>query len=233
MRVFSGATENTAGLSGIVPAPSPGAQNKFLKGDGTWAFTPIHSFEANIFTVSNNIVTLNGFSAASTNTIPIKTNNGLEWTNLSTGRLNRTITTLEKLRAQLDGTDPDPIDTDTIYMVPNGNDSASGNMYDEYMVINNRLERLGTFGQVDLTNYVQVTTFNTAIGTLNNILLDQTNDNTGETIPGLVSRVSTIETNFTKIGNLNNLSLSSGNTTLVEEVNTLGDRMKWHELNEN
>jgi len=49
-------------------------------------------------------------------------------------------------------------------------------------------------------------------------------------IPGLVSRVSSLENNFLKIGNLDNLLLSDNNTTLVEEVNTLGERLKWHEL---
>ena len=35
--VFTGATASTAGTSGIVPAPQAGDQNKFLRGDGTWA----------------------------------------------------------------------------------------------------------------------------------------------------------------------------------------------------
>ena len=237
LRVFSGATESTTGLSGIVPAPPAGSQDKFLKGDGTWGFTPIHSFDANLFKVTNNLVTLNGFSTANVYTIPVKTNNGLEWTNLPTGSLDREITTLEKLHAQLDGTDPTPININTIYMVLNGNDDSTENKYDEYMIINNRLERLGTFGQVNLNNYVQVTTFNAAIniltndiGTLNNILNDKTDTATGVVIPGLVSRVSSLENNFLKIGNLDNLLLSDNNTTLVEEVNTLGERLKWHEL---
>lgn len=234
MRVFSGATENMPGLSGIVPAPPAGAQDKFLKGDGSWDFTPRHSFDNNVFDVLNNVVSLSGFSAAAANTIPVKSNDGgIRWTTMATGQLNRTITTLEKLQAQLAGTDPDPIDENTIYMVANSNDPSSNNAYDEYMIINNRLERLGTFGQVDLTNYVQVPTFNTAIGTLNDTLYDTTDENTGEIIPGLVSRVNTLETGFVQIGNLNTLVLSPGNTTLVDEVNTLGDRMKWHELNDN
>ena len=33
---FVGATESTAGVHGLVPAPSAGDQNKCLKGDGTW-----------------------------------------------------------------------------------------------------------------------------------------------------------------------------------------------------
>lgn len=35
--VMTGATAETAGTSGFVPAPAAGDQTKFLRGDGTWA----------------------------------------------------------------------------------------------------------------------------------------------------------------------------------------------------
>ncbi|MBO7080183.1 MAG: hypothetical protein J6W64_10400 [Bacilli bacterium] len=47
-------------------------------------------------------------------------------------------------------------------MVANNN-SESSNRYDEYMIINNTLELLGSFGEVNLTNYVTNTVFNTAV----------------------------------------------------------------------
>ena len=34
---FTGATSITGGASGLVPAPSIGDEDKFLRGDGTWA----------------------------------------------------------------------------------------------------------------------------------------------------------------------------------------------------
>lgn len=231
--IMQGATSAAAGASGLVPVPQAGDQDKVLKGDGTWATINIPTFNTQVFTLNNNEVNLNGFDFAAVGSIPIKTSNGLEWTSTSTGRLNRQITTLEKLQAQIAGTDSDPLDLNAIYMVLNGNDPSTENAYDEYMVINNHLERLGTFGQVDLNNYVKVTTFNTAINSLNSILNDTIDDNTGDTIPGLVSRVAYIETNYinkNQIGDLNSLILSTGNTTLVEEVNSLNERMKWQEL---
>ena len=39
---FTGATSSTGGLSGLVPAPSIGDQNKFLRGDGSWG-TPANT----------------------------------------------------------------------------------------------------------------------------------------------------------------------------------------------
>ena len=82
---------------------------------------------------------------------------------MSPGRINKQITTLAKLQAQLNGEDLDPLDLDAIYLVASEDPDSSSN-YDEYMIVNGALERLGSFGQVDLTNYVQIPTFNTAIG---------------------------------------------------------------------
>lgn len=245
--VFVGATKgtngnpNVAGTAGIVPAPPAGAHDKFLKGDGTWAFTPTPTFNSDIFSINNNEVSLNGFSSTSIGNIPIKTNAGLDWISLPSGRLNREIVTMEELNARISGTSATPVNSDTIYMVSNGNDVSTENVYDEYMVISNRLERLGTFGQVDLTHYVTDNIFQSTISVLENILYDTSNPSTGNTTPGLINRVATIENNYitkAQIGNLSNLILSAGNTTLVEEVNTmnleldeLSERLLWHELN--
>lgn len=37
---FTGATSTTGGLSGLVPAPQAGDEEKFLRGDGVWATVP-------------------------------------------------------------------------------------------------------------------------------------------------------------------------------------------------
>lgn len=230
---FHGASAVAAGTHGLVPAPAAGDQNKFLRGDGTWQPVNIPSFDSNIFTINNSEVTLNGFQGAAVGAVPVKTNNGIRWSDMPTGTLNRQITTLEKLRAQLAGTDPDPLDTNTIYMVLNGNGSESSDRYSEYMVIGDSLELLGTFGQVDLTNYITTTTFNTAISSLEDVLQDTVDPQTGNTNLGLVSRVAIIENNYvthSQIGDLSALILSDGNSNLVEEVNAISDRLQWHEL---
>ena len=230
-----GASAAADGASGLVPAPRIGDQNKFLRGDGSWTTINVPTFNTEVFSISNNEVSLRNYDIATVGSVPIKTNDGVSWTSLPAGRLNREIVTLEELQARLDGTSENPISEDTIYMVLNGNDDSSSDKYDEYMIINNRIERLGTFGQVDLINYVQVTTFNTEVKKLEDTLYDQQDEETGEEIPGLVSRVNRIEiaqTQFSnKVGNLNELLLSEGNTTLVEEVNSINERLKWQELN--
>jgi hypothetical protein len=77
-------------------------------------------------------------------------------------------------------------------MVLKDNDN-SNNKYDEYMVINNNLEMLGTFGEVNLSKYVEITTFETEVAKLEDTLYDHEDENTGNNIPGLVSRVTYLE----------------------------------------
>ena len=230
---MTGATAAADGAEGLVPRPLAGDENKFLRGDGSWVMIDIPTFDTEVFSLESNEVNLNGFDEAPVGSVLIKTANGIEWSTEAVGKLDRQITTLEKLQAQLNGTDPDPISTNTIYMVLNGNDSESSNRYDEYMVIGNSLELLGKFGEVDLQNYVTVPTFNTAIGLLEDTLYDHTNSQTGETIPGLVSRVAVIENNYitqAQIGNLNNLNLSDGSSNLVDQVNSLTEKLTWKDL---
>ena len=56
--VMGGATAETAGVQGLVPAPKAGEQNHFLRGDGTWAPIEIPEVEipeAQIFEVELNV----------------------------------------------------------------------------------------------------------------------------------------------------------------------------------
>lgn len=231
------------GKSGMVPAPAAGDHLKFLRGDATWTEINIPSFDENVLYFNpnnNNKVSLRGFDLAPVGAVPLKTDSGIQWSKISTSKLNKQITTLEKLQKQLNGEDPEPLDPDMIYLVDNGTDGSSGSKYDEYIIVNGALERMGSFGQVDLTNYVTLPSFNKEVTKLNNLLYDTTDPNNGSRIPGLISRVSTIEATYitkAEIGDLNALRLSGNNTNLVQEVNTLGvsvtainERLKWKDL---
>ena len=177
--------------------------------------------------------------AAQVGTIPVKTDAGIQWLDTSGGALKRKITTLAKLQAQLSGEDLDPLDLNTIYMVPSDANSSS-NRYDEYMIIGDKLELLGSFGNVNLTDYVEKTVYNAEVKKLEDSLYGYSNLQTGDLVPGIEQRLEVVEENYIskgEIGDLNELILSGNNTTLVEEVNTinnnltsLSERLKWHEL---
>ena len=75
---FTGATSNANGKNGLVPAPSKGDQNKFLRGDGTWvsiditpptpsgdAITYVSGRDISITTVSDNVKRIDYTGSAS------------------------------------------------------------------------------------------------------------------------------------------------------------------------
>ena len=229
--VMQGASENEDGAAGLVPVPSAGSQAKFLRGDATWATIDIPTFNTDIFSLdSNSNITLQGYNLASVGSVPVKTNAGIQWVQNTVGQLNLQIVTWDELVAIAE--DFSGTNNGIIYLV-SSNDPSSNDEYEEYMVINGAIERLGTLGQVNLNQYVTTTVFNTEVNKLESTLYDQIDENTGETTYGLVSRVVAIENNYitkSEIGDLSQLLLSEGNSTLVEEVNTINDRLKWHDL---
>lgn len=238
--VMTGATASTAGASGLVPVPAAGDQDKFLKGNGTWARIDIPTFNTDIFSLdSDQNITLQGYHLASVGQVPVKTEMGIQWMNMNTGSLNSRIATLEYLQELINSSD-EPLNDPTVYLVDNENDPSSNNKYDEYMIINGHLERLGSFGTVNLTEYVKLTTFNTAISSIDEVLNGHQDQQTGEVIPGLVERVRIIENNYvtrSEIGDLTQLLLTGDNENLVEEVNSINNsvtdltgRLKWKDL---
>ena len=219
---FTGATEQQDGIAGLVPQPQAGDQSKFLKGNGTWASINIPKFDTDqVFEINkSNFVSLLGFDEAEIGKIPIKTEYGLDWVSMSPSSLTRQITTLQKLENQLSGVDSEPLDLNAIYIVPKEGISPRDDKYDEYMIINNKIELLGSFGSVNFDDYVTTVDFNAAVDSLDN----------------LTNRVSNLENaNFItqrQIGYLNNLKLSEGNNNLIEEINDINDRLTWQELEE-
>lgn len=155
--VMTGATAESDGTAGLVPAPTTADRNKFLRGDGTWQA-------------------------------------------IQSSSLNYAIKTEAEINQMIQ--DGDDSLSHTIFLIQKeAQDISQNNLYDEFMVINNQLERLGSFAstEIDLTDYIAKNELPT-------------------------------ELSKTKIGNLNNLILSAGNTTLVEELNTLSDRMTWKSI---
>lgn len=232
-----GATASTDGISGLVPIPRAGDQNKFLSGSGTWKkIDAPPTLDSKVFTLdeATNIASLKGFNLAPTGSYLIKgPDNTVNWTQESPSKFNMRIVTLEKLQAMVNGTDSEEPDPMAIYLIANGNDVTTANAYDEYVVINNTIEKLGQFANIDLNNYVQTTTFETAIRSINSMLYDTYDAINDETNLGLISRVSNIEFNYVSkadIGDLDELFLSPGNLTLVEEINGINERLKWQEL---
>lgn len=92
--VFTGATSSTAGVAGIVPAPAAGDQNKFLKGDGTWAnvSTTDTKVEQNISSANTDFPLLLSYYDKTSDTTTAQTVNRVAsiYANPSTGNITAT-----------------------------------------------------------------------------------------------------------------------------------------------
>lgn len=237
---FNGATATQAGSSGLVPAPSAGDNDKFLRGDGQWVEITTGSLETdeNVF-ISNadSELTLVGFEEASDKAILQKVNGSLVWStdfytkdevnslvnNLSGGGLSRTIVdSLESIDLESPGAE------NYIYLVANDSAEANNN-YDEYLVVvdgsdNKSLERVGSF-EVNLENYV-------------------TNDDMLEAIDDAIATLDLSDTYVTiskydsEIGNVASLLLRSadganGDESVVDSINYLTELLTWNTIPEN
>ena len=62
---FKGATTSAAGTAGYVPAPTPGAANRYFRSDGTWTVPP-NTNTTYTLTKSGSTITLNGSDGSET-----------------------------------------------------------------------------------------------------------------------------------------------------------------------
>lgn len=111
----------------------------------------------------------------------------------------------------------------TIFLVPNTN-NTTGNLYDEYMVVNNNKELLGNFGNVDLSGYVTTGDFTSAVGTLTNNI---------NTLTSSLNNYVTVSRFETEVGNINNLYTATNNSsaTVIDEIINIYQMLEWNEIN--
>ena len=193
---------------------------------------------------STGAITIAGFTQAEVGTIPQKDSSGnITWvapgnlseiTNINNQlqniynkeEVNNLIASVNHLSykkvGSLDEVNKDAADASRyIYLVPTGN--LSGNLYDEYMVIDNQLEPVGSW-EVNLNDYI-------TNDELTAVLRDYVTVNTFNT------KVGEIETSINSlvefkngVGDLSILDTYDENITLVEQVNYLTEKLTWKEI---
>lgn len=224
-----GATASSAGFAGLVPAPAAGDENKFLRGDGTWAAVEsgIPTIDENQFELgSNDELSLKGFTTATVGTIPQKSSdNQIIWTNpVTETRVNELINAASSLgiRRTIVEDLSEATSESYIYMMAK-EDGATGNLYDEFMVVDGTLEKIGDgSSQLDLTGYVTSTDFETRVGALETSI---SNFVTSDALTDYVTIISF----ESQVGDLSTLNRVSGNTdsTIVDEINSINERLTW------
>ena len=193
---------------------------------------------------STGAITIAGFTQAEVGTIPQKNSSGkITWvapgnlseiTNINNQlqniynkeEVNNLIASVNHLSykkvGSLEEVNKDATDASRyIYLVPTGN--LSGNLYDEYMVIDNQLEPVGSW-EVNLNDYI-------TNDELTAVLRDYVTVNTFNT------KVGEIETSINSlvefkngVGDLSILDTYDENITLVEQVNYLTEKLTWKEI---
>ena len=193
---------------------------------------------------STGAITIAGFTQAEVGTIPQKDSSGnITWvapgnlseiTNINNQlqniynkeEVNNLIASVNHLSykkvGSLDEVNKDAADASRyIYLVPTGN--LSGNLYDEYMVIDNQLEPVGSW-EVNLNDYITNDKLTSVLK--NYITTDAFNTKVGEIETSLNSLVE-----FKNgVGDLSILDTYDENITLVEQVNYLTEKLTWKEI---
>lgn len=193
---------------------------------------------------STGAITIAGFTQAEVGTIPQKNSSGkITWvapgnlseiTNINNQlqniynkeEVNDLIASVNHLSykkvGSLEEVNKDATDASRyIYLVPTGN--LSGNLYDEYMVIDNQLEPVGSW-EVNLNDYI-------TNDELTSVLRDYITTNTFNTKVGEIeTSINTLIEFKNKVGDLSTLNTYNENSTLVEQVNYLTEKLTWKEI---
>ena len=193
---------------------------------------------------STGAITIAGFTQAEVGTIPQKDSSGniiwiapgnlSEITNINNQlqniynkeEVNNLIASVNHLSykkvGSLDEVNKDATDASRyIYLVPTGN--LSGNLYDEYMVIDNQLEPVGSW-EVNLNDYI-------TNDELTAVLRDYVTVNTFNTKVGEIeTSINSLIEFKNSVGDLSILDTYDENVTLVEQVNYLTEKLTWKEI---
>lgn len=185
---MAAATASAAGKAGLVPAPAAGKQASFLRGDGSWV-VPENTTYADATTSTHGLMSaadktkLNGVATgAQVNKIESVKENGTALTIDSSKAVNVDLTAYAKsadvtkeIASAVSGVTQ--IDYSVVEALPStgkkgiiylvANSDSGNNIYDEYIYINSKFEKLGS-REMDLSSYAKKTDIPTKVSSLTN-----------------------------------------------------------------
>lgn len=185
---MAAATASAAGKAGLVPAPAAGKQASFLRGDGSWV-VPENTTYADATTSTHGLMSaadktkLNGVATgAQVNKIESVKVNGTALTIDSSKAVNVDLTAYAKsadvtkeIASAVSGVTQ--IDYSVVESLPStgkkgiiylvANSDSGNNIYDEYIYINSKFEKLGS-REMDLSSYAKKTVVPTKVSSLTN-----------------------------------------------------------------
>ena len=240
--VMQGASSTKAGAAGLVPAPKVGEQNKFLRGDGTWAEAGVTDAEKQeLQDNTSKLEALIGDSTKLDGTVPSISEIALETLTeaLVPEDAKESLDTLQEI-------------SDWIQKHPGDVTEINSNILDLQTsvgsienVLNGTKE---TEGLVSTVGKVYDSIFDNDVGldhrvaNIEDVLYDSVNEE-GDTVQGLISIVGNLQNPEgsyvlqsvyrSEVGSISSLNFTDDNsTTIVDEINSINSRLKWVDLDE-
>lgn len=240
--VMQGASSTKAGAAGLVPAPKVGEQNKFLRGDGTWAEAGLTDAEKQeLQDNTSKLEALIGDSTKLDGTVPSISEIALETLTeaLVPEDAKESLDTLQEI-------------SDWIQKHPGDVTEINSNILDLQTsvgsienVLNGTKE---TEGLVSTVGKVYDAIFDNDVGldhrvaNIEDVLYDSVNED-GDTVQGLISIVGNLQNPEgsyvlqsvyrSEVGSISSLNFTDENsTTIVDEINSINSRLKWVDLDE-
>ena len=240
--VMQGASSTKAGAAGLVPAPKVGEQNKFLRGDGTWAEAGLTDAEKQeLQDNTSKLEALIGDSTKLDGTVPSISEIALETLTeaLVPEDAKESLDTLQEI-------------SDWIQKHPGDVTEINSNILDLQTsvgsienVLNGTKE---TEGLVSTVGKVYDSIFDNDVGldhrvaNIEDVLYDSVNEE-GDTVQGLISIVGNLQNPEgsyvlqsvyrSEVGPISSLNFTDDNsTTIVDEINSINSRLKWVDLDE-
>ena len=199
--------------------------------------TFISDIDENIFNLSSiGKLEVKGYSTATVGMVPIKGQNSLEWSQMppdlssNVEDLNIAISKIQQDLSQVDAKIlnanhlkyqviqnlDEAINNNIIYLYRNNNDLNTNDIYNEFMIVNGNLEKIGSFAP-DLTNYVTTIDLNNAINNLtSNISNDYVLKTTFQSVVGPLD-----------LSQYNDLG---ENANITDNIKDIYERLVWQDI---
>lgn len=240
--VMQGASSTKAGAAGLVPAPKVGEQNKFLRGDGTWAEAGLTDAEKQeLQDNTSKLEALIGDSTKLDGTVPSISEIALETLTeaLVPEDAKESLDTLQEIS---DWIQKHPGDVTEINSNILDLQASVGSIED---VLNGTKETEGlvsTVGKVYDAIFDDNVGLDHRVANIEDVLYDSVDEN-GDTIQGLISIVGNLQNPEgsyvlqsvyrSEVGSISSLNFTDENsTTIVDEINSINSRLKWVDLDE-
>ena len=245
--IMKGASADNDGASGLVPMPTAGQENFFLRGDGTWADTGVGALNtevSNLKTVVGSAAVKDGEGNVTTAATGLFAEVDKKADASALSALDTRVGTLETNINTLVGTDENKsvrtIATEVLTkaLVADNASEAYDTLAEMTAWLQSHPENAATMETAIQKNADDIKTLNTTVGTLNGTVstlsgkvssLETTVNNLGDTYVTLTKFNKEVG-DLTKLATTNEETGETVPTNVVDEILAIHEAMKWQDM---